>query len=429
MNKNIFTPDFKLEPYWWDKTPRPELSDLRLPEKTDVAIIGSGYTGLSAALTLARSGRPVTIFDAQDAGWGCSSRNGGQISTSIKPDLTQLAKKHGKQAAIEITREGHNALDWVKNFVTSEKIECNFKVPGRFHAAHNPKQFKKLAKQIDTQHGELKVRAHIVPRSEQRRELGTDIYYGGVVFEEHASLDPARFHQGLLKRVQQHNVTVVSHCPVSDITNSGNDFIITTAKGKIMAKDVIAATNGYTGELFPWQRRRIIPIGSYMIATEALDQDLMSRLMPTDRIVSDSRKVVYYYRPSPDRSCILFGGRVSSTEISPELSASLLWHDLIKIFPELEKVKISHSWMGYVAYTFDTLAHVGKHKGIYYAMGYCGSGVSMAAYLGMRVAQQLLGMPQGKTAFDNIRFPTVPFYTGNPWFLAPSVAYYRWMDS
>ena len=155
----------------------------------------------------------------------------------------------------------------------------------------------------------------------------------------------------------------------------------------------------------------------------------MDRVMPTDRIVSDSRKVVYYYRPSPDRRRIVFGGRVTSGETDPRISGVRLRRDLVRLFPELAAVRVSHSWMGTVAYTFDTLAHIRRRDGIHYAMGYCGSGVSMAAYLGTRIGQQLLGRPEGRTALDDVRFQTRPLYNGKPWFLAASVAFYRWRDA
>jgi glycine/D-amino acid oxidase-like deaminating enzyme len=172
----------------------------------------------------------------------------------------------------------------------------------------------------------------------------------------------------------------------------------------------------------------VIPIGSYIIATEELPKELVDRLFPTSQIVSDTRKVVYYYRLSPDRRRILFGGRVSHAETDPRVSGPLLHAELVRLFPELRGTKISHSWMGFVAYTFDTLAHAGSQDGLHYAMGYCGSGVSMASYLGMRTGQKVLGLEQGRTGFDGVRFQTRPLYHGRPWFLAASVAYYRWLD-
>ena len=428
MSDALFTPDFKLEPYWWDAVPRPDLGRPALPAKSDVAVIGSGYTGLCAALETARDGRRTVVLDAEDAGWGCSSRNGGQISTSIKPDFDELAAKHGQEHAYRIVKEGQNALAWIGDFIGSEALDCHFKVVGRFHAAHSPRQYQALAERVERQPSGLEVEAHMVPRAEQHSELDSEAYFGGVVFPRHAALDPARYHQGLLERVRAAGADVVPHCAVTGIERAGTGFRLATAAGTLTARDVVVATNGYTGQVTPWQRRRVIPIGSYMIATEALPAELMARLMPKDRIVSDTRKVVYYYRASPDRQRILFGGRVSHNETDPRSSGPKLHADLVAIFPELAGTRISHSWLGFVAYTFDTLPHLGCRDGIHYAMGYCGSGVSMASYLGNRIAQQLLGRAEGRTGLDGLTFETRPFYTGNPWFLAAAVRYYRWRD-
>ena len=350
---DILTSDFKAQPYWWEKSPRPDLAAPALPASVDVVVVGSGYTGLCAALQVARGGRSTLVLDAEDAGWGCSSRNGGQISTSIKPDYPALARKHGPETAFNIVKEGHNSLAWIKAFVAAEEIECDFLVPGRFHAAHNPREFEALTKDIANQPKGLEVPAHVVPRAEQHRTLGTDSYYGGVVMEAHASLDPGRYHQGLLERVLATGAAIVPHCPVTGLDKTSGGFTVVTPRGAVQARDVIIATNGYTGSLTPWLRRRVIPIGSYIIATEPLAPGVMDRLFPSQKVISDTRKVVYYYRPSPDRTRILFGGRVTSGETDPLRSGAMLRRDLIGIFPELAEVKISHSWMGFVAYTFD----------------------------------------------------------------------------
>ena len=203
---------------------------------------------------------------------------------------------------------------------------------------------------------------------------------------------------------------------------------MTTPQGTIAARHVVIATNGYTGGFAPWLRRRVIPIGSYIIATELLPSELMARLMPRGRVVSDTRKLVYYYRPSPDRRRILFGGRVAYKETDPRVSAPRLQAELARIFPELRETRVTHSWVGFVAYTFDTLPHVGVHDGLHYAMGYCGSGVSLASYFGHRLGQQILGLKEGRTALDGLDFQTRPLYHGDPWFLGASIAWYRFRD-
>jgi len=434
MSDSLLTDDFKTTPYWWENTPPPESTlfgelNIEFPPKTDVVIIGAGYTGLSAALQTARAGRHTVVVDAENAGAGCSTRNGGQISTSIKPTHKALAAKYGPERAFNILKEGHNALEWLEDFVSTESIDCHFKVVGKFLGAHNRVQYEKLGKKLNASVKGLETNAFLVPRSEQHQELGTDRYFGGIVYPNVASVDPARLHHGLLERVIAAGVIIIPFNPALDITKEGDGFRVTTKKGAIWAKEVIVASNGYTGSATPWLRRRIIPIGSYIIGTEPLAAGQMDQLIPKDRMVGDTRKMVFYYRSSPDRQRILFGGRVSHAETNPLVSGPKLHSRMVDIFPELAKTRISHSWVGFVGYTFDSLAHLGKNDGVHYAMGYCGSGVSMSCYLGMRIAQQLLGQQEGRTGFDGLKFQTRPMYTGTPWFLSASIQYYRWLDS
>ena len=414
--------------YWLDGLgPAPQTGG-ELPGEADVVIIGSGYTGLNAAIECARAGKSTLVLDAADPGHGCSTRNGGQISTSIKPSLDKLVRKFGAARGKAIRDIGETALDWIETRITEESIDCDFKRAGRFHAAHTPQTYEDLArtaKQLSQDEG---IDAHVIPRSEQHAELGSDAYFGGVLYPRHASVDPARYHRGLLDTALNAGALVRGHCAATGITRQRAGFDVETEHGTIRAGDVIVATNGYTTGLTPWLQRRVIPIGSYIIATERLPKDLMDRLSPKDRIASDTRKVVYYYRPSPDRTRILFGGRVSANETDPNISGPRLYEDMCRVYPELRDYQISHSWMGTVAYTFDELAHTGVHNGVHYALGYCGSGVSMASYLGMRAGQKVLGLKEGQTAFDDLPFPSRPLYTGTPWFLPPVVAWYRWRD-
>lgn len=428
MQRDLFTSDFKAQPQWWDDVPRPRIEPDEPPGQVDVVVIGSGYTGLHAALQTARAGRSTVVLDAEALGFGCSTRNGGQISTSVKPGFAALARRFGEERARDIIRDGQNSLRFIGDFVRDEGLDCDFHVVGRLHAAHSPGQYAALVERVENQPRGLEVLCHLVPRERQREEIGSDLYHGGAVYESHASIHPARYHQGLVELVRGAGARLVAFCPATAITRPGPHFEVVTPRGTIRARDVVVATNGYTGPLTPWLRRRVIPIGSYMIATQPLDPALVARLIPRNRIVSDTRKVVFYYRASPDGRRILFGGRVSATETDPLRSGPKLHADLAAIFPELAQARISHSWCGFVAYTFDELMHVGRHEGIHYAMGYCGSGVGMGSYLGMRLGQQVLGLPEGRTAFDDLPFRTRPLYTGNPWFLAPSVAYYRLRD-
>ncbi len=428
MSNTLFTPDFKAAPYWWDGAPRPKPADTKLPNKIDVLVIGSGYTGLMAARETALGGRSTLVIDAEALGWGCSSRNGGQVSTSIKPSLTELSGRTNEATAFAIRKEGLNALEFIDDLISREKLDCDWRRSGRFHAAHNPRQYQALAKALAHQPKGLEVPHGMVPRAEQHREIGSDLYHGGAIYSLPGGLDPAKYHLELLRLAKSAGIILADHCAANSIEREGNEFAVTTTKGMVKARNVIVATNGYTGSFAPWQRRRVIPIGSYIIATEPRPAEEMRALIPNDRMVTDTRRVVFYYRLSPNGRCMLFGGRVAYSETDSLISAPRLHACMTRLFPGLKSARISHSWIGFVAYTFDTLPHVGCQDGVHFAMGYCGSGVSLATYFGMRVGQQVLDKPEGRTALDNIPFQTRPFYSGDPWFLAPSVWWYGLLD-
>lgn len=420
--------DIHQHSYWLDGLdPAPETTS-EPPAQTDVAIIGSGYTGLNAAIECARGGRSVVVLEAGDPGKGCSTRNGGQISTSIKPTYEALTRKFGAERARAIRNEGARSLEWIGQRVAEEKIDCDYAVKGRYHAAHTPQHYEALAREVDHLGRTEGMKCHMVPRETQRSELGSDVYFGGAVYADHAALHPAKYHRGLLRVALAEGVQVVGECAATGIQRLSDGFEVQSEKGTIRARDVIVATNGYTTSLTPWFQRRVIPIASNIIATEPLPADLVDTLFPTDRIASDTCKVVYYYRASPDRKRIVFGGRVAAREIGVTESAARLYEKMCQTFPELRAYGVTHSWSGTVAYTFDELAHIGQHDGVHYAMGYCGSGVAMASYLGMRVGNKVLGLKAGDTAFDGLPHPTRPLYRGTPWFLPAAVAWYRWKD-
>jgi glycine/D-amino acid oxidase-like deaminating enzyme len=411
------------QPYWWDRTPPAQIERPTVPSSADAVVVGSGYTGLHAALRIARAGRSVVVLEAGQPGQGCSTRNGGQLSASIKPNLATLTNRHGAETARAILAEGVASRDYVESFVAQEGIDCDFRASGRFHAAAHPRAWRKLCEIADG------ADITLVPRERQREELGTDFYHGGAIFHRHASLDPARYHAGLLERVRAAGALVAPECPATALEEQGRGVTVRTPHGAIEARDVVLATNGYSGPLSRWHRRRIVPVGSYIIATQELSPDLVRRLFPTDRIASDSRRVVYYYRTSPDGRRILFGGRTSAGELGAHVAGERLRRQMVRLFPELGTARISHSWIGYVGFTFDTLAHTGAHGRIHHAMGYCGSGVGMASYLGMKAGLRVLGDGQGQTALMQPGFPARPLYRGDPWFLPAAVTAYRMLDS
>jgi len=428
MTHSFNSDGFKAQPYWWDETARMDPEAGEIPAKTEVLVIGSGYTGLNCAIQTARSGRQTLVIDAEATGWGCSSRNGGQISGEIKPDYAQLKKGYGADKAFALIKEARGALDWLDGFIDSESIDCEFRRCGRFLAAHNPRQFRKLLQTAENQPRGLEQPLRIVEVCDQASEIDSEFYHGGVVIERHCSLDPAKYHQGLVRLALRGGAQVVSHCRAEGIERNSSGFRVTTSRGVIQTRDLVIATNGYTSHLTPWQQQRIVPIGSYMLATEATHRSRFEKLMPTDRVYCDTRKLVVYFHKSADGRRLIFGGRVSIFESDPVKSLPALRREMLRIFPQLEDVRISHTWMGYVGYTFDNLPHIGSHDGIHYAMGYCGSGICLASYFGNRLGLQLLGRQDANTAFNDVSFQTRPMYKGKPWFLASAVRYYRLSD-
>ncbi|WP_269585360.1 NAD(P)/FAD-dependent oxidoreductase [Roseibium sp. Sym1] len=428
MARELFADGYRMTPYWQDIAPKVTLPDLALPPETDVLIVGAGYTGLNAALQTAGEGLGTLVLDAEHPGWGCSLRNGGQLSTSLKPSFATLAKRYGKELATQLCQEAQASLDYMHALSREDGIEMGLREVGRFHGAHKPHLYRKLEQECAAGHPVWKTDTFMVPKAEMAAELGTDAYHGGIVFPHHCSVDVSAYHPSLLNKALASGARVKGACRVLSIERLATGFEVQTSEGTVRTGKVILATNGYSGALSPWHQRRIIPIGSYVIATEELPKETVDRLFPTDRVLSDTRKLVYYYRLSPDRKRVLFGGRVSLSETDPRNSALKLHRDMTALFPELATVKISHAWMGFVGYTFDTLMHAGEDDGLYFAGGYCGSGVGMASYLGMRIGQKATGLEKTPSAFERIPFPTRPLYTGTPWFLAPSVLVYRMRD-
>jgi glycine/D-amino acid oxidase-like deaminating enzyme len=428
MSNDIFTDDVKFEAYWWEAAPRFQETPPDLPERTDVAVVGSGYSGLSAALTCARGGRHVTVFESGDVGQGASSRNGGMCGTGLKVGFTDLAAKIGLKDAVAFYRDGQVALDYLEHLIESEQIHCHFSRMGHFSGAHVPSHYEGMARDSEALNKHLGVESTMIPRAEQHKEIGTDRYYGGIVAPREAGLHPALYHQGLLERVRATDTLVAGNTPVTNISRDGDDFTITTPRGRVVARNVVIATNGYTDRAAGWFRRRLVPIGTYMIATEPVAPEVMARLAPTMRMLSDSKNILYYFRPSPDGTRILFGGRAAFANNDQRVTGARLRRFMLSVWPELADLKITHSWAGNVAFTLDKLPHVGVQDGMHYAIGYCGSGVVKATYLGHKAAQSILGHSDAASPLMNRDFQALPLYNGTPWFLPLVAMYYNLAD-
>jgi glycine/D-amino acid oxidase-like deaminating enzyme len=413
-------------PWWQAGTAPAVLPEQRLPAHTDVLVVGAGYTGLSAARETAAAGLTTWVLEAGSIGTGCSGRNGGQVAHSLKPSFAKLRSVYGAQRAFAICREGFESLDYLR--ALCRELDCDWRENGCFFGAHTARHFERMAREARQQPAGLEQRISVVPKPEQHKEIESEFYHGGCVYHDDASVDPMKLLLGLLDRARRAGAAVLDGCAAQAIRRTRAGFEVLTSRGTVRARKILIATNGYSGALSAWHRRRVIPIGSYQIATEPLGKERVQSLIPRGRNIVDSRRVVVYFRPSADGERIIFGGRAALSERDPLACVPRLRAMLTQIFPALSKVELHHAWVGWVAYTFDTLPHLGCREGVYYCMGYCGQGVPLAPYFGMKIGRRMAGTREADTALDGLVFPARPYYFGRPWFLAPAVWGNRMLD-
>jgi len=413
-------------PWWQAGTAPAVLPEQRLPAHTDVLVVGAGYTGLSAARETAAAGLTTWVLEAGSIGTGCSGRNGGQVAHSLKPSVAKLRSVYGAQRAFAICREGFESLDYLR--ALCRELDCDWRENGCFFGAHTARHFERMAREARQQPAGLEQRISVVPKPEQHKEIESEFYHGGCVYHDDASVDPMKLLLGLLDRARRAGAAVLDGCAAQAIRRTRAGFEVLTSRGTVRARKILIATNGYSGALSAWHRRRVIPIGSYQIATEPLGKERVQSLIPRGRNIVDSRRVVVYFRPSADGERIIFGGRAALSERDPLACVPRLRAMLTQIFPALSKVELHHAWVGWVAYTFDTLPHLGCREGVYYCMGYCGQGVPLAPYFGMKIGRRMAGTREADTALDGLVFPARPYYFGRPWFLAPAVWGNRMLD-
>jgi glycine/D-amino acid oxidase-like deaminating enzyme len=403
----LFDPDFRVAPYWWDAAP-PETARDALPASVDVLIVGSGYCGLSAAVQAGRLGASVAVLDAEEIGAGGSTRSGGMVSSGQKLALTNAIRGVSAERLGRLMHESMASFDYLKRLVADELLDADLQITGRFFGAFTPRHFERLRRQGDLLREKTGVTVTVVPRTEQHAIIGSDYYYGGILVDEYGGLHTAKYHRALRDLSRRSGATLHSHAGVEEIERTGTGFRVHATRGKVNAKHVLVATNGYTGRLLPFFSRRVLPVASYQIATEPLPVGLMAVLNPGRRMISDSKRNLFYTRPSPDGTRMLFGSRPACREVGERDAARMLHAKMIELWPALRDVRITHAWKGYVAMTGDRLAHIGTQDGIHYALGCNGNGVALMSYLGTRVARHMLGLDPLPGAFGEGAFPVSP---------------------
>lgn len=422
--------------YWLDTAEMPKTNlAVNLPETVDVAVIGAGFTGLSAARILAQRGVNVAVLDSESIGWGASSRNGGMVLPGLKLGVDKLVSLYGRERTRAMYAASVDSIDMVEQIVRDEQIDCDFARSGHLEVACKQKHFDDYERQAEIIEREFNHKLRIVPRSELRTEIGSDIYYGGLVGEVSAGVNPARYVAGLGRAALKAGAKIFESARVTKVERSARNgeagWKLTSSRGTLFARDIMVATSGYTSAATPALQKKIIPIGSYIIVTEVLPEPLAHELSPRNRMIYDSKNYLYYYRLTPDRR-MLFGGRAAffpETADSIRQSAEILRRGMIDVYPQLKDTRVEYVWGGTLDFTFDIMPHAGRMDGIYFSVGYAGHGVAMATYLGQKIAEFICS-GKDENPYSGIPFPGAPLglYNGKPWFLPFAGAYYKFLD-
>jgi glycine/D-amino acid oxidase-like deaminating enzyme len=421
--------------YWLTTTDFPQPQSRPLPGRVDVAVIGAGYTGLSAARTLANRGAKVAVLESETVGWGASSRNGGMVLTGMKLGVNQLISRYGRELTQRMYAASLETIDCVERIVGEEAIDCDFSRCGHLEVACKQKHFDDYARQAEVIVREFNHKLRVLQRNELSSEIGSTIYYGGMVDEVSAGLNPARYVAGLGRAATKAGADIFERTRVEGLSRESRQgesgWKIVTSRGELWGREVFVATSGYTSKATPALQKKIIPIGSFIITTQPLPEALSHELSPRNRMIYDSKNYLYYYRLTPDRR-MLFGGRAAffpENDQTIRRSAEILRRGMIEVYPQLRDAKIEYAWGGTLDFAFDIMPHAGQLDGVYYALGYAGHGVAMATYQGQKMAELIAG-DKPENPFVGIPFPGAPLglYNGKPWFLPFAGMWYKFLD-
>jgi len=419
--------DYERRPYWQASMPGlPDRSGRPLPASTDVVVVGGGYAGVTAARELARRRVRVTLLEARTLGWGASTRNGGIVHGGYKWSAGELIKRYGQDTGRALYQETLDSYQLVKRLIAEEGIDCDFREVGHLELAYAPAHAAELEHARES-FASVGVSSTVVPRERIHEEIGSDAYFGALVVEGSGLVHPGRYFAGLAAAADRAGADLHEGVRAKRITAADGGFVVETERGSIRARDVFVATNGYTDGVVPSLRRRIIPIGSYIIASEPLSEELAHELSPKGRAFFDTKNFLYYWHVSADRRMV-FGGRASFMPTTIDRTAAILWRGLLEVHPQMAGHRIEYAWGGNVGFTFDRMPHVGRTKdGVTYAMGCCGTGVALMTNLGTKVGAWLAG---GEApALTRLGFPLVPApYEGRPWFMPFAGEWFRLQD-
>ncbi|WFU11436.1 FAD-binding oxidoreductase (plasmid) [Rhizobium sp. CB3090] len=417
--------------YWHDTAPRfAKQSAAPLEGHYDVAVIGGGFTGLGAARQLAKAGAKVVVLEAGTVGSGASGRNGGHLNNGIAHSFIAAKEELGVERAKALYRAFDDAVDTVERIVTEEGIDCNFRRAGKLKLASKPAHFDSIARNFEAVHREIDPETALLTADDLKSEIGSTSFHGAMLSKKSAMMHMGRYAVGLAEAAARSGAVIFENAAVTDRKVNGSRHELTTARGKLSADNVFVATGAYTPGIFSYFRRRIVPVGSFIIATRPLTKAEIAATMPGNRTCVTSLNIGNYFRLSPDNR-LIFGGRArfsaTSDQQSDAKSGEILRAGLAEIFPHLAKIEIDYCWGGLVDMTKDRFPRAGYVDGLWYAMGYSGHGAQMATHMGMMIADAILGKAD-RNPVKSLEWPAVPGHFGKPWFLPLVGMYYKTLD-
>jgi glycine/D-amino acid oxidase-like deaminating enzyme len=393
-------------------------------------VIGAGFTGLGAARRLAMEGRSVVVLEAGTVGCGASGRNGGHLNNGIAHSFLHAREIFGLEKARAMYRAFDAGVDTIERIVAEEGIDCAFRRSGKLKLASKPKHFDSLARNFEAVHRDVDPDTALLSRADLAREVVSDSFHGGMLQSRSAMMHMGRFVAGLGEAAARHGAVIHEGAAVTAREARGEGWALTTPKGTATADKVLLATGAYTTAAFPWFRRRIVPVGSFIIATRPLTEAEIAASVPGDRTYVNSLNIGNYFRLSPDRR-LLFGGRARFAAVSDQRSdarsGEILRQSLAAVFPQLAAVEVDYCWGGLVDMTADRFPRAGEAQGLYYSMGYSGHGAQISTHMGEIMADLMMGKLD-RNPWADLPWNAVPGHFGQPWFLPLVGAYYKLRD-
>ncbi|MDQ7774716.1 MAG: FAD-binding oxidoreductase [Paracoccus aminovorans] len=421
----------RLEPYWHNSAPA-FAGGAAGPVQGhyDVAVIGAGFTGLGAARRLALAGRSVVVLEAGTVGCGASGRNGGHLNNGLAHSYLAARAAFGAERARALYRAFDDGIDTIARIIAEEGIACDFRRSGKLKLASKPGHMAAIARNYAAIHAEVDPDTALLSREALRDEIGSDVFHGGMLQRRSAMMHMGRFVAGLAQAAVRHGAVIHEQAPVTARARDGAGWRLETPQGAVTAGEVLLATGAYTPAGFGHFRRRIVPVGSFLLATRPLGAAEAAAVMPGNRTCVTSLNIGNYFRLSPDNR-LIFGGRARfsarSDQRSDARSGAILMRALAGIFPQLADVAVDYCWGGLVDMTQDRYPRAGQADGLWFAMGYSGHGAQIATHLGEIMAQRIMGQP-APNPFADLPWAAVPFHTGKPWFLPLVGLYYQAKD-